>query len=595
MSNLKLLLCGLLIAPFFLACSSSNKSVNSRSGFVATRDLGFVVDGRPFRFVGANVAVMYAEDERARMPETLAQVARDGVKVIRVWAYGEGSEADKSSVGSVGGDSRDWPRRHPFRPAPDEWNEEAFIHLDHVLAEAAKNNLRVQLCLTNWWRDTGGVTQYLRWAGIADAADDKAPYGINVERAMLFYSNEEARRLYRQHVERIVGRRNSVTGTLYKDDPTIFAYELMNEAQAPAGRWDERRAWVAEMSAYIKSLDPAHLVTTGSWGYRTSWERRAWLAEHSLPAVDFCDVHNYPRDDLDSFVDSPAALDEFMDNRAAAAFSLNKPLVFGEFGMAPEGYKGVTEAAWFRAYFSHAQRVGASGAMYWIFTPDPQRGYGVTYITERDREVRAEFKRAADFFNASADARPPEHVLDFGQHLIPRQFAFSKSAGEIGDIIAKTENDKLIYRFSPEQAARGRFERIGGGGGYVWGNGMGFFEYLVPERSDWRRVGEINVRAHLQPVPPYDARGRLTETSVTLLINNKDCGTRLIGTENPEQPATQEWRVDNLSLRFAAATGQTLSIKLAVTPTAEKPYGLNITKYANDDITTRAPVEVELK
>ncbi|MEJ7617065.1 MAG: hypothetical protein WKF30_08935 [Pyrinomonadaceae bacterium] len=195
-----------------------------------------MVDGEPFRFVGANVAVMYGRRERAAMPETIKQAARDGVRVIRVWAFGDGGD-DLSA--SVGGDV----------------GEETLAHLDRVLAEAAKNNVRVQLCLTNWWRDTVGVTEYLRRAGVTNAADEREPHGINVERAMLFYSHYETRRLFREHVRRIVARRNTVTGVLYRDDATIFAYELMNEAQAPAGRYDERRAWVAEMSAHIKSLD----------------------------------------------------------------------------------------------------------------------------------------------------------------------------------------------------------------------------------------------------------------------------------------------------------------------------------------------------
>ena len=77
------------------------------------------------------------------------------------------------------------------------------------MAEAARNGIRVQLCLTNWWRDTGGVTQYLRWAGVQGADDDKHPFGINKEIAMQFYTNETTRRLYREHIEKIATRRNS--------------------------------------------------------------------------------------------------------------------------------------------------------------------------------------------------------------------------------------------------------------------------------------------------------------------------------------------------------------------------------------------------
>ncbi|HYO92145.1 MAG TPA: hypothetical protein VEQ40_10940, partial [Pyrinomonadaceae bacterium] len=311
--KLFLLLAFTLVVGAAIFFAARERSVRpARPGFIATRGPRFVIDNQAFRFVGANVSVMYREEDRARMPETLRVAAADGVRVIRVWAGGEGGE--ESNVKSVGGDRNDWPRQHPFRFAPDEWNEEAFVHLDKVLAEAARNNLRVQLCLTNWWRDTGGVTQYLKWAGVEDAADDKKPYGINVDRAMQFYTNETTRRLYREHVDKIVMRRNTVTGLLYRDDPVIMCYELMNEAQAPTGRWSERRAWVAEMSAYIKSLDPDHLVTPGTWGYRSAAERREWLEEHRLPHVDFCDVHNYPRDDLDRYVESPQALREFIDN-----------------------------------------------------------------------------------------------------------------------------------------------------------------------------------------------------------------------------------------------------------------------------------------
>src|SRR5437773_522989 len=188
-----------------------------RPGFVQAAGGRFVIDRRPFRFVGANVAVLYRDDDRARMPETLREAARLGIKVVRVWAFGEGGPTDVKPIT----DFNDWPRTHAFRSKPGEWNEAEFVFLDSVLAEAAKNNLRVQLCLTNWWRDTGGVTQYLRWAGINDADDDRFPYGINNERAMLFYTNNEARRFYREHLEKLVLRRNSVTGVVYRDDSTI--------------------------------------------------------------------------------------------------------------------------------------------------------------------------------------------------------------------------------------------------------------------------------------------------------------------------------------------------------------------------------------
>jgi mannan endo-1,4-beta-mannosidase len=586
-------------AAIFFAAQSGRPDAQSRAarqGFVRTRGAQFVVDGKPFRFIGANVAVMYRNEDRERMPETLRVAAADGIRVVRVWAFGEGGE--DSTVKSVGGDREDWPRQHPFRFHPDEWNEEAFVHLDHVIAEAARNKLYVQLCLTNWWRDTGGVTQYLQWAGINDAADDKQPFGINVERAMLFYTNEETRRMYRQHVERIVTRRNTVTGVLYKDDPTIMGYELMNEAQAPTGRRGERRAWVAEMSAYIRSLDADHLVTPGTWGYRSAWERREWLEEHRLPNVDFADVHNYPRDDLDSYVDSPAALDEFITNRVAAAYDVGKPLVFGEFGMSPEGYKGLTAADWYRAYFEQSARAGAGGAMFWILTPDPKRGYGVNYTMQRDEAVRAEIRRGADLMAALQNDKPPQSLRDDGRHLVPRQFAFTRAANDPAvqpETISK-DDKTLLYRFKPEQAVSQRFEKVGGGEGYIWGGGVGRIEYLVPVRHDYRRVGSISVRAHLQPVVPGEAQGRITASRVTLFVNDINCGSRLIPLEKAPQAHIEEWLIDSWRACLNATRGQPLRVRFEVEVSADQPFGINISNWPEGyDAKEAKPIEVELR
>ncbi|HVQ40004.1 MAG TPA: hypothetical protein VMS31_20865 [Pyrinomonadaceae bacterium] len=582
-------------AAFFISCDgSSGDGRSSSSAFVRTRGGRFIVGGRPFRFVGANVAVMYRDEDRAAMPETLARASQVGMRVIRVWAFGEGGPND---IGPLA-DFADWPRNHSFRFTPNEWNEEALVHLDRVMAEAARNRLHVQLCLTNWWRDTGGVTQYLRWAGINDAADEKFSFGINPKRAMLFYTNEETRRLYRQHVEKIVTRRNTVTGTLYRDDPNLLGWELINEGQVVTGHFAERRAWIKEMSAYVKSLDPNHLVTPGTWGYRTAAERREWLLDHKLTTVDYCDVHNYPRPDENSFVDSPAAMREFIDNRSAAAFSLRKPLVFGEFGMGVEGHNGFSQTEWFRAFFESNVRAGSAGAMFWILTPDPARGYGVTYNNPRDQGVLAEVSRAAQMFAALESAAQPERLTDDRRHLIPRQFAWSRAPGDPATVPQTflREDRSLLYRFKPRMAVAARFEKQGSGFGYIWGFGMGNLDYVVPEREDRRRVSEVIVRAHIQPVPPEDASPADIKTRVTLFINGTDCGSRLVSNEKPGEAVIQEWKVDNFWVRLRAMRGLPLTIRFAVTTDADWPYGMNISNWPEGyDARDAKPVEVEVR
>ncbi|HUE80909.1 MAG TPA: cellulase family glycosylhydrolase [Pyrinomonadaceae bacterium] len=596
----KILLMAVLVimmgtAFFFVSPRLNSAGTMPPRDYVRTHGSRFLIAGKPFRFVGANVAVMYRDEDREKMPETLRQAAEAGMRVVRVWAYGEGGPKD---IGPVGEDSADWPRHHPFRWTPDEWNEEALVHLDRVVAEAARNDLRVQLCLVNWWRDTGGITQYLRWAGIEDAADETMPYGINPHRAMLFYSNPETRRLFRQHIEKLVMRRNTVTGYLYRDDPAIFGWELMNEAQAVTGRWSERRAWIAEMSAYLRSLDPNHLITPGTWGYRSAAERLEWLEDHKLPNIDFIDVHNYPKDDLDSFVNSPTALRAFVENRVAAAYSLKKPLVFGEFGINKDGYKGFSQSEWYRAFFEVNLHAGAAGAMFWILTPDISRGYGVTYTSGRDDDILAETKRAAELFRAHEAANPPEHVTIADRHLVPRQFAFVRPEGDPVTLPKAflREDKTILYQFKPRMARQARFEKLGDDAGYIWGSGVGFIEYVVPPREDRRRISELIVRAHLKPVPPIDAKPREISSRVTLYVNGVNCGWRLVMMPSGGKPQIQEWRINRFFVRLQAMRGLPLEIRFAVEPKAKRINGVNISNWPEGhDFHDRTPIEVELR
>src|SRR5688572_23512027 len=119
-------------AAFLISCSGTEAGRRGSSSFVTVSGGRFLLNGRPFRFVGANVAIMYRDEDRARMPETFAKASQSGIRVVRVWASGEGGPND---VGPIA-DFADWPRMHPFRWAPGQWNEEAFVHLDKVIAEA---------------------------------------------------------------------------------------------------------------------------------------------------------------------------------------------------------------------------------------------------------------------------------------------------------------------------------------------------------------------------------------------------------------------------------------------------------------------------
>ncbi len=74
---------------------------------------------------------------------------------------------------------------------------------------------------------------------------------------------------YKYYAHKLLTRVNTITGVTYKDDPTFFALELANEPRCTDGYEASIGikpgtiigAWVAEMAAYIRSLDPNHMVS----------------------------------------------------------------------------------------------------------------------------------------------------------------------------------------------------------------------------------------------------------------------------------------------------------------------------------------------
>jgi len=55
--------------------------------------------------------------------------------------------------------------------------------------------------------------------------------------------------------------------------------------------------------------------------------------------------------------------------------------------------------------------------MFWILTPDPHRGYGLTYTSARDSGVLAEIGRASQMFASLQSADPPDELTEAGHHL----------------------------------------------------------------------------------------------------------------------------------------------------------------------------------
>ncbi|HYO92131.1 MAG TPA: hypothetical protein VEQ40_10860, partial [Pyrinomonadaceae bacterium] len=134
------------------------------------------------------------------------------------------------------------------------------------------------------------------------------------------------------------------------------------------------------------------------------------------------------------------------------------------------------------------------------------------------------------------------------------------------------------------------------GVGFIWGYGMGFFEYVVPPSENGGRVKKIVVRAHVQPVVPHDVSAAGISTEVTLFINGRHCGSRQVPVEAKGQAVVREWQVDSWLIRLSASRSQPIHIRLAVTPDAKNPFGLNISNWPEGyDSRGAKPIEVEIR
>ena len=331
----------------------------------------------PFYFVGANLNVMQGAVARRRAGDTVAAAARDGLRVGRIWALGEGEAGAPA-----------WKvKSELFRAGPNGWQEEAFAQLDRVIAAAAARGLRLIITLSNRWPDYGGVPMYLRWAGVTG----EEAYGYTDR----FFTDPGCRTQYLEHARRVVGRTNSVTGVAYRDDPTIMSWELMNELGGTPEAAPERRRWAQEMIRAIRAMDPNHLVVPGTLGYDLRLERRDWITMCALPGVAYCDQHAYPTEDPRAR--GPRARALFIDDRVQLAHHVvGKPIVFGEFGFPDRGSMG-QRARWHERFLRRLFHDGGNGALVWIYQPTIpwKRRFGVMVDRRRHRVVRRALAREA--------------------------------------------------------------------------------------------------------------------------------------------------------------------------------------------------------
>ena len=68
-----------------------------------------------------------------------------------------------------------------------------------------------------------------------------------------FFTSESCRRWFKNFISHVVGRVNTVNGVAYRDEPAIFAWEIINEPRYTGdSSGDVLQAWIVAMSQHVK-------------------------------------------------------------------------------------------------------------------------------------------------------------------------------------------------------------------------------------------------------------------------------------------------------------------------------------------------------
>ena len=343
---------------FFCGCSSNVKKTedSKERGFVTVQNGEFVRDGEKVTFVGTNfwygpiIASEGCGGDRDRLHRELDTLKAIGVTNLRILVGSDGPEGVAYKVEPV------------LQLEPGVYNDTLLRGLDYLLDQMAQRDMHAVLYFNNSWEWSGGYGQYLEWAGDGKALLPSVDgYENYVDHVSRFVKNEKAKQLYYDHVKNIVTRTNTITGKAYKDDPTIFSWQIGNEPRAFARDSVTKAAfadWMCTSAGLIKSLDPNHMVSSGSEGlYGCEVDMDLFEKIHACGHFDYLNVHIWPLVwrwvTKDTFADSVsvanARTEEYLTAHFPVAERLGKPIVLEEFGYPRDGektFEGEAEKFW---------------------------------------------------------------------------------------------------------------------------------------------------------------------------------------------------------------------------------------------------------
>jgi hypothetical protein len=289
------------------------KAKGAPAGFVTQVGRNFKLNGSNFYYAGNNTYYLGLDSDQTKINALLQGNKDKGIKVLRIWAFNNRpTDGIQTSLGV--------------------YNETNFRVLDYAVWKAGTYGIKLIMTLVNNWNDYNGMQWYV---------DSRLGAG---QPQYKFYSDSLVKQDFKNYISTVLNRTNFYSGVVYKNDPNVFAWELTNEGRNQSLPTNDNGAmflnWVNEMGAYIKGIDPNHMLATGEEGFKYGGTQGGEpdlgqdMVDYNInitsPYINFGTIHIYPpnwgnRDD--------AWVDYYIKDRAAIAHNAGKPMILEEYGV----------------------------------------------------------------------------------------------------------------------------------------------------------------------------------------------------------------------------------------------------------------------
>lgn len=376
--------------PVSVFLISTDAEAGVPNGFAYTQGTRFMLDGSPFYYAGTNCYYLTFKSQEA-VDSVFKDAEAMGLKVIRVWGnldVGVKTGTTDSEGKPVFTNNNDGPGEKDGiyfqyfdkdlgKPVINE-GKDGLQKLDYALYQAEKHGIKLLITFTNYWDAFGGMGQYVKWA---------EELGITGLKKDDFYTNETLKGWYKDYVNGLLNHTNQYTGRKLKDEPSVFAWELANEPRCNTDaqcRDNILYNWAKEMSEYVKSIDPNHMVALGDEGFYNKpygYYNEYTTSNYAFYGAEGVDFEKLMTIDTLDFGTPHLYLDQWgmkhtgtgQDDllwfkiHGETCAELGKPVILEEFGLTNRTIRDSEYEQWFEVLEGNVyETVEYAGTNYWM-------------------------------------------------------------------------------------------------------------------------------------------------------------------------------------------------------------------------------------